>query len=102
MSTVRIIQHIEVLLLKRIVFVNESKIMKLDHNDLNLGHYIAENASQLSINVSNLHMVELTGGDGALRYNCRNKENFRKSIYGDLLYRLLNELKTACNIICLA
>lgn len=53
-----------------------SKVMKLDHNDLNLGRYIAENAGQLGINGSHdLHMIELTGGDGALRYIVGTKEN---------------------------
>lgn len=50
--------------------------MKLDHNDLNLGRYITENAGQLGINGSHdLHMVELTDGDGALRYIIGTKEN---------------------------
>lgn len=53
-----------------------SKVMKLDHNDLNLGRYIAENAGQLGINGSHdLHMIELTSGDGALRYIVGTKEN---------------------------
>lgn len=53
-----------------------SKVMKLDHNDLNLGRYIAENAGQLGINGSHdLHMVELTSHDGALRYIVGTKEN---------------------------
>lgn len=53
-----------------------SKIMKLDHNDLNLGRYIAENAGQLGINGSHdLHMIELTSHDSALRYIVGTKEN---------------------------